>query len=128
MSFLKKWAPYFQSSVRTLGRADQLAGRVKQLPPEPGQCLLARVQGEASELVTFGDQAPATCTCSRFGGGGCRRMARSRRRTLPTTAFLVIPMRRPISLAESPDAQNLVNSSTRPGVHSNSVAIDAQLP
>lgn len=72
MTLLRNWAPYFQSSARTKGRAYQLSGRVKQVPPTEGELVRAEVRGGQVYIVTIageGSSATARCTCPRYASG-----------------------------------------------------------
>src|SRR5437870_6397912 len=61
---------------------------------------------------------PVKSNTLRRGGGFCvmTRGVRPMRCTLPMTAFLVTPMRRPISAVVTPSSHNRVNASMRSGV------------
>ena len=72
MSLLKAWAPYFQSQVRSRGRAYQMAGQVRQVAPGEGELMRAEVEGDDPHTVVFkgdGTTASAQCTCSYFSSG-----------------------------------------------------------
>src|SRR5260370_39215968 len=71
---------------------------------------------------------PVKSNTLRRGGGFCvmTRGVRPMRCTLPMTAFLVTPMRRPISAVVTPSSHKAVSRSIRSGVQVSSTCAGAQ--
>ena len=73
MSLVASWSPFFQSQVRMEGRALQLAGKVRRVPPENGELVRAIVDtDDASFTVTIhreDDAAIIRCDSPAFEGG-----------------------------------------------------------
>ena len=72
MTLIRTWAPFFRSNIRMRGRAYQMAGRVAQQAPQPGEIVRAEVRGSRVYLVTIrgeGSAAVAHCTCPVFASG-----------------------------------------------------------
>ncbi len=72
MSLVSAWSPLFQSGARMRGRAYQLEGRVKRLPPTNGELVRAEVRGQQPYTVVIrreGEALTAECTCPAFEKG-----------------------------------------------------------
>jgi len=73
MSLVVTWSPFFQPSVRRLGRGHQLAGQVTRHEPGEGELLRGEVQDEDQAYhprVRREDRhVTADCDCDTFAGG-----------------------------------------------------------
>ena len=77
MSLVASWSPFFQSQVRMEGRALQLAGKVRRVPPENGELVRAIVDtDDDSYTVTIhreDDAAIIRCDSPAFESGSFDR-------------------------------------------------------
>ncbi|MEM1445618.1 MAG: DEAD/DEAH box helicase [Planctomycetota bacterium] len=76
MSMLPSWSPFFQPKVRMQGRAIQMAGKVRRVPPQEGEVLRAEVDDLAESIGTQtvtiraeGKKAIVDCNCPLFNSG-----------------------------------------------------------
>ncbi|MEM7575961.1 MAG: DEAD/DEAH box helicase [Planctomycetota bacterium] len=76
MSMLPSWSPFFQPKVRMQGRAIQMGGKVKRVPPQDGEVLRAEVddlsESVGKQTVTIraeGKKAIVDCGCPLFNSG-----------------------------------------------------------
>lgn len=73
MSLVVTWSPFFQPSVRRLGRGHQLAGQVNRIEPGEGELVRARVEdedGSHEACVRYeGKYVTAACDCETYTAG-----------------------------------------------------------